>query len=124
MESAPSTSRYLSDAERAILLYVLSADFAGAKELRSQIPSCTVGAAWVEGLPSIDLVIPHTVAAAPVADGQIPVRAEVCGEEGTYLGEICVWVKRGHLASIEYAWVTDNPPKALPATTALTLIHD
>jgi hypothetical protein len=115
-------SRNLSDVERDVLTFMLSADFVGANKLRAQIPHCQVIAVWVDGLPSVDLVVADGVDKAPVVDGQIPVGSEVRDSAGTYLGEILIWVADGCLSAIEHAWVTDDPPTELPAVANLTLI--
>jgi hypothetical protein len=114
--------RNLSDAERDVLTFMLSADFAGAHELRAQIPYCEVIAVWVDGLPSVELAVTGRVKKALLADGEIPIGSEVRDNAGKYLGEILVWVTDGCLSAIEYAWITDDPPAELPAIANLTLV--
>jgi hypothetical protein len=101
---------------------MLSANFEGAVQLRAQMPHTQVVAVWAEGLPSVDLSVPVTVAKAPVADGEIPAGSEVRGSIGEYLGEVLIWVGGGYLSAIEYAWVTDEPPARLPDVTTMKLV--
>jgi hypothetical protein len=122
MTPVPIPPRNLSDAERDVLMFMLSADFVGANELRAQIPDCQVTAVWVDGLPSVDLAVPDGADKAPVADGETPAGSEVRDSAGKYLGEVLIWVTDGCLSAIEYAWVTDDPPAELPAVTNLTLV--
>jgi hypothetical protein len=114
--------RALTRAERDVLDFMLSRDFPGAEELRSQVPVARVVAVWVEGLPSVDLAVPTTVDRAPVPDGPIRNGSEVRDEAGEYVGEVIVWATDGYLSAIEYAWVTDAPPTSLPDVTRMTLV--
>lgn len=123
MAPLPVPPRPLSDAEHTVLKFILSAHFPGAALLRAQIAHTRVVAIWAPKLPSVDLDVPADAAApAPVADGVIPVGAEVRDRAGRYVGEILVWVHDGRLAGIEYAWVTDEPPDRLPETGEMTLV--
>ncbi len=101
---------------------MLSVNFAGADELRAQIPYCQVTGTWVEGLPSVDLTVTGSIGKASVVDGEIPTASEVRNDAGEYIGEITVWVANGYLSAIEYAWVTDNPPLKLPAPSNMKLV--
>jgi hypothetical protein len=108
--------------EREALDFMLSSDFAGAAQLRAQIPHSKVVAVWVEGLPSVDLAVPATVGKAPVDDGEIPAGSEVRDKTGEYLGEVLVWVAGGYLAAIEYSWVTEKAPTRFPDVANMVLI--
>ncbi|MFC1409933.1 hypothetical protein ACEZCY_24675 [Streptacidiphilus sp. N1-12] len=123
MAPEPVPPRILTQAERDVLALLLSADFEGAQELRSQLDHTQVVAVWAAGSPSVDLAVPGGIGKAQVADGEIPVGAEVHDPQGNYLGEITVWVTSGLLSAIEYSWVTDEPPTRLPDTAALRLVQ-
>ncbi|MFJ7218066.1 hypothetical protein [Amycolatopsis sp. NPDC098790] len=116
------TLRELTRAEREVLEFLLSADFAGAEELRAQVPQCRVVAVWAAGQPSVDLAVPETVATARIADGEIPAASEVRDAAGQYVGEVLVWVEGGRLSAIEYAWVTDDAPDRLPDVSKMKLV--
>jgi hypothetical protein len=122
MAPLPISPRNLTSIEREVLGFMLSADFEGAAQLRAQVPHTQVVAVWTEGLPSVDLSVPATVAKAPVADGEIPAGSEVRDAAGEYLGEVLIWVGGGYLSAVEYAWVTDEPPTRLPDTTTMKLV--
>ena len=122
MAPVPIAPRELTRAEREVLEFLVSADFAGADRLRAQIPHCRVVAVWAEGQPSVDLAVPATVAPAPVPDGELPSGAEVRTGAGDYVGEVLVWVGGGYLAAVEYAWVTDEAPDRLPAVSTMKLV--
>jgi hypothetical protein len=122
MAPIPSTPRVLTPAEREVLEFMVSADFAGADRLRAQIPHCRVVAVWAEGRPSVELAVPRIVAPARVPDGELPSGSEVRTSAGEYLGEVLVWVGGGYLAAIEYAWVTDEAPDRLPDVSTMKLV--
>ena len=121
MTPKPIPPRMLTQAERDVLTLMISADFDGAKEIRAQLDQVRAVAVWVDGLPSIDVEVAGDAARAPLADGEIPVGAEVRDEQGEYLGEITVWTTDGFLSAVEYSWVSDEPPTRLPDTAAMTL---
>ena len=122
MAPVPITPRELTRAEREVLEFMLSANFDGVDRLRAQIPHCRVVALWAAGQPSVDLVVPETVAPAQVPDGEIPSGSEVRDRAGRYLGEVLIWVDGGYLSAIEYAWVTDEPPDRLPDVSTMKLV--
>ncbi|WP_157186178.1 hypothetical protein [Nocardia jiangxiensis] len=101
---------------------LLSADFPGAQQLREQVPHAEVVATWGQGSPSVDLVVSHGSVRADIADGEVPVDAQVHDLQGNCTGEITVWVTDGYLAGIEYAWITDDRPQELPPLAQVTLV--
>jgi hypothetical protein len=48
-------------------------------------------------------------------NGPVQIDAEVLDADGVSVGELLVWVEDGYLATLEFAWWTDEPPTALPA---------
>jgi hypothetical protein len=115
------TGRPLSQEELAVLRHILSASFAGAAELRQQLTTATVSGNWEPaGSPSIDIAVPAESPSAHIADGPVPVAAQVIDGTGEYLGELLLWVTGGRLSALEYSWITDEPPSHLPA---LGMIH-
>ena len=105
-------SRQLTDRERQILDMLLSADFPGVEELRAQAQSVT---ARREGL-IIDLVVePGTPKAKVLA--RVPVQAVVDGDG--YDGGLLLYVDEGSLSGLEYWWVTEDPPAAMPPLSAI-----
>ncbi|MEV0171672.1 hypothetical protein AB0I00_11210 [Streptomyces sp. NPDC050803] len=107
--------RPLSTAERALLEHVLSADFAGAAELRGQLDRTEVVASWAPGSVSVDLRVREPVPHAAMPSALVPVDAHVQDASGEYVGELLVWTDGGAtLAALEFAWVTAEPPRSLP----------
>jgi hypothetical protein len=108
--------RPLSDDEDATLRWILwLEDFPGADELRAQVDH--VRATW--GRTTEIKVEVVGGAAAPVADGLLPVGAVVVGEDEKPTGFIGVWVKGGFLRRLEYSWVTDEMPTEYPSPDRL-----
>ncbi len=118
----PVVPRRLTDREAEILRTVLSAEFAGAEQLRTQVSHTEVVATWGEGSPSVDLRVTPGCAPANIVDGEVPVDAQVHDDEGNYIGEITVWTTSGYLSAIEYGWVTDTRPDELPSPWQLKVL--
>lgn len=107
--------RPMSDLQRRVIEHLLSAPFDGAAELRHQLTVARVRGNWKpEGSPSFDIAVPANSPKARIGDGAAPVNAYVTNEEGSYSGELILWIANGKLAGLEYAWVTDSPPRQLP----------
>lgn len=104
--------RPLSDQERALLNLLLSIDFPGVVALREQAKTVE---AHGDGM-FIDLVVDED---APHADviSETPVQADVTGAE--YEGGLIVFVESGRLSALEYWWVTDEMPAAMPPLDAV-----
>jgi len=122
MPPVPVEPRPLNGSERAVLEWILSADFTDAAALRSQLERTEVVAVWGAGSVSVDLRVREPVRHAAMASDLVPVGAHVHDPSGEYVGELLVWTDEGAtLAALEYAWVTDEMPTALPATGAVRL---
>jgi len=123
MPSLPVTPRPLNHSERAVLEHILTADFAGASTLRSQLDRTEVVAVWAPGSVSVDLRVrepaQHTALPFPL----VPVDAHVHDRRsGAYTGELLLWLDSGAtLSALEYAWTTDEMPTGLPATDQVRL---
>jgi hypothetical protein len=88
-----------------VLECVLSADFVGAPELRSQLERTEV----------VALRVREPVQHAAMTSELVPVDAHVHDPSGEYVGELLVWTDAGAtLAALEYAWVADEMPTSLP----------
>ncbi|MFJ9944875.1 hypothetical protein [Streptomyces erythrochromogenes] len=108
--------RPLNADERAMLEHILSAEFVGAWQLRSQLDRTEVVALWGPDSVSVDLQVREPCEHAALATALVPVDAHVHDLSGAYVGEILVWTDRGAtLAALEFAWVTDEMPTSLPA---------
>ncbi|MBW8707154.1 hypothetical protein MBT84_46735 [Streptomyces sp. MBT84] len=108
--------RPLNADERAVLEHILSAEFVGASQLRSQLDRTEVIATWGSDSVSVDLQVREPYEHAALPEALVPVDAQVHDPSGAYAGEILVWTDRGAtLAALEFAWVTDEMPTSLPA---------
>ncbi|MGW2304658.1 hypothetical protein [Streptomyces sp. NPDC001809] len=116
MAPLPIAPRPLNADERAVLAHILSAEFAGASQLRSQLDRTEVIAVWGPGSVSVDLQVQDPCERAALSEALVPVDGDVHDPSGAYMGEILVWTDRGAtLAALEFAWVTDEMPTSLPA---------
>ncbi|MGW2276473.1 hypothetical protein [Streptomyces sp. NPDC001770] len=107
--------RPLNADERAVLEHVLSAEFVGASQLRSQLDGTEVVAVWGPDSVSVDLQVREPCEHAGLRQALVPVDAHVRDRSGAFVGEILVWTDQGDtLAGLEFAWVTDEMPTALP----------
>jgi hypothetical protein len=113
--------RALSSREQAVLDKLLSAEFTGAHELRSQLPEVRATGNWGEESPSIDLEASTGTPAAPIKDGVIPSCGTVTDSSGELFGELLVWVRGGRLSALEFSWYGDTAPTELPDPEFVTV---
>ncbi|MFE5944599.1 hypothetical protein [Streptomyces sp. NPDC056480] len=98
-----------------MLEHILSAEFDGASQLRSQLDRTEVTAVWGPDSVSVDLQVREPCERAALPTELVPVDAPVCDASGSAVGMILVWTDRGAtLAALEFAWVTDEMPTSLP----------
>jgi hypothetical protein len=120
-------TRAFTDRERVLLLTLVS----GAEQeaaMRAQIQESQYGEAWFGGSQSFTIV---PIGAASGSGGESPLGrtpgpcATVLRDgskpaTGTNLiGEVVLWLEGGRLTDLEYWWVTDEMPDALPDPTQL-----
>ncbi|WP_328561667.1 hypothetical protein [Streptomyces coelicoflavus] len=116
MASRPIDPRPLNADERAVLEHILSTEFTGAAQLRSQLDRIEVVAVRGPGSVSVDLRVREPCEHAALPGALVPVDAHVHDPSGPYVGEVLVWTDRGAtLAALEFAWTTDEMPTSLPA---------
>jgi hypothetical protein len=107
--------RQLSDLERQVVARILSVDLPGVVELRDQLELAEVLREWGTMGPSVDIWLPADCARSMCEADLFPADARVTGGDGNYEGELLLWLEGGRLSALEYAWVTDDPPVALPS---------
>jgi hypothetical protein len=113
--STTATGRPLTDLERRVLDHLLSVDFTGVSELREQLSKARVAGNWKpDGSPSFDIQLPPDVPSSSFQGSLAPIAAHVSSAEEPYIGELILWITGGKLSALEYSWITDNPPTALP----------
>jgi hypothetical protein len=105
--------RPLSADEKRVILRILNDDFDGANALRRQVEDAFATRHWIEGLPSIDIMVGESspAASSPVSS---PITRTVIDGSGNPVGFMILWVEEGRISALEYAWVTDDPPTHLP----------
>ncbi|MEV7689986.1 hypothetical protein ACFW1F_12525 [Streptomyces bungoensis] len=106
--------RPLSAMEQRVVGKLLSPDFPGVRELRSQLTEARVTGHWGDRSPSVDLDVPGPAPRAPIADGVIPATGTVTDSSGELFGELLVWVTDGRLSALEFSWYGDIAPTELP----------
>lgn len=109
-------TRPLTEQERAVQLHLLSVPLDGVEALREQAMQASVAGSHA---PSIDLVVSDSAPSVPLADGPLPITADVVDADEQYVGELLLWVKDGRLSALEFAWVTDEPPSTLPPLSSI-----
>jgi hypothetical protein len=118
MEEAES-GRPLREIERKTLEALLSVDFDGAAELRDQIPLARAAESRTAGSPpSFDIAVPPNAPRSILLKKMAPITALAFDPSQEYTGEFILWLADGYLSSLEYAWVTGEAPKDLPALPA------
>lgn len=122
MSATPIQPRALTELESGVITELLSSGAAGAGEFLSQIPFAQVVATWGVGSPSVDLaVLPGAEPASGSTDG-IFASGAVTDRNGAPVGEVILWVENGRLSGIEYAWYTDERPRALPEPAQIEVL--
>ncbi|WP_201298156.1 hypothetical protein [Nocardia sp. CY41] len=112
MSSTPIQPRALTDLETGVVTKLLSSGV--ASEYLRQVPYSQVVATWGLGSPSVDLAVRPGAAQASGSPDGIFASGAVTDRNGSPIGEVMVWVENGWLSGIEYAWYTDERPRALP----------
>ena len=114
--------RNLNDREREVIAHILSVEFDGVAQLRSQLGYATAQESWgPQGSPSFDIDVPPDCEPSSFAENLVPVTADVTDVDGSYEGELLLWVTDGKISALEYAWVTDNMPRQLPDIPSIAL---
>ncbi len=114
--------RALSEHERAVLALLLAAAGPGTEALVAQLDQTRVVAQWAQGSASVDLTVDDDVPRAPQYAGLLPITANVVDESDQQVGELLVWISAaGTLAALEYAWIGDESPTALPRLERIQL---
>lgn len=111
--------RPLTADETELLQYLLRKDLPHVDALRAQVPKTTVLGTWQAGSASVNLSVAPDAVPAPLADGPLPGEVWAYAEDGSTLGTVLLWVVDGVLSAVEYGWVTEEPPAALPPVAQL-----
>jgi len=112
--SKPIEPRPLSKDERALIEFLLSAEFRGRDELRDQLDHVEVVGICECGCGSIDL----NVTGAPVRS---PTESLIPSEAHTEGLDVLVFARGGVLSLLELVFYDDNAPRPFPKPTDLKL---
>jgi hypothetical protein len=117
-------SRPFTEVERRILQRLVSGA-PDAELLLAQIDVAEHDGWWFEGSQSLDISTP--VDAPPYAAGRMLSGGRQIGpgcsvladgslpsSDSNFIGEAFLWLQDGRLSAMEYWWVTDEMPDALP----------
>jgi hypothetical protein len=111
--------RSLRADEQAVLDRLLSRDFKGAHELRTQAGLATVTGKCDCGCPTINLAVsdqaPRADVPGPLALAELTVTPLDGGTEGT----VILFVSEGLMSSLEYVWYGESAPTSWPSIDRL-----
>lgn len=113
-----ASARPVGQLERQIIEHLLSVRFDGVETLREQLRRVSTVRDWTPpGSLSFDIDVP---AAAPIYESPrnlAPISDVVHDDAGAVIGEFLLWLEKGRLSALEYAWVSDQPPGRLPSVS-------
>jgi hypothetical protein len=107
-----------SSGQRAIVLWILNAaQVAGVAELKEQL-------AHIVGIDDklttfLHIEVSPSAPRPAVGDGPFPVRVFVQDNRGEPEGEVILWIMKGYLSALEFAWYTETQPTDWPTTDRL-----
>lgn len=110
--------------ERAVLHFLIRDSAPDAEVLRAQIAAARFVSPWFEGSSSFDFVVAEV---APRLDGTGPITGAGAmvfssahdRSDDTFVGEIFLWKQDGLANSLEFWWITEEMPDALPPLSDL-----
>lgn len=71
----------------------------------------------------LDVKASGTCEGSDLPDGPFPARAFV-PSSAAYQGEIIIWLTDGHVSGLEYAWITDEPPRRWPRPDEMEIVSE
>jgi hypothetical protein len=80
------------------------------------------GALVSNSTPCILDVSGATGGGSDLPDGPFPARTFVPSAAACH-GEIIIWVTKGHLSGLEYAWTSEEPPARWPLPNEMQVAH-
>lgn len=116
-----SNWRGISAEEAAVIVTIVDrSGLSGCGTLIAQLSEAMVSpqTPWI-----LDIVTAHAGSATTFADGPFPARALV-PSHAEYRGEVIIWISAGRISGLEYAWVTDDPPKQWPLPEEIEVVSE
>jgi hypothetical protein len=112
-------ARDLTDDERMVITRMLSLEgLRGGSELLAQAPHTRVAGGHVTSF-NLEVEAP---AVAAVPDGALAVQGDVYDPSAGAIGMMFLFVSGGRLDSMDYSWVTDDPPTAFPPASWVRVV--
>jgi hypothetical protein len=118
VEIAP---RQLTHEERGVLALLLSRDFPGVEDLRSQSREVVVVGRCECGCPSIALAHPGTSSRGKST--LTPFEGRVVGHHGAPPIELLLFTDDGQLSYLELVWYGESAPGSWPHIDAIDLVE-
>ena len=115
--------RALTEHERCVLGFLLSADMAGVAALRQQVEAAAVVGRCACGCPSIDLQVAEGSPRSALPNGLFPSEAVASPVSDEPPGNIILFLQDGCLSYLEYVYYSDDVPLAWPAVERLSLVR-
>ena len=118
------SARDFTPHERAVLDFLVRDSVPDAAVLREQIAVARFVKPWFERSSSFDFVVadsaPRMIGTGPLVEAGASVYADAEDRcDTSYVGEIFLWKEDGLANSLEFSWVTDEMPDALPSISHL-----
>jgi hypothetical protein len=110
--TASASGEERTAAVRELLAHILLArEFDGQRDVLVQL-----GALRVVGGPVtfVELSVDSAAPVSALPDGPLPIPVWVVDEHDHAVGTMVVWLAGGYLSALEYGWMTNEPPAALP----------
>lgn len=115
----------LSDAEKKVLLHLLSPDFPGVEELRVQVDHAEVVGECDCGCPTIDIGVAQSAAPRSLrlsGTGPLPYEGYAASDEGDPAGGIILFCSDGFISGLEYYPMKDPSPANWPDPACVELV--
>lgn len=109
--------RPLSDAERKIVILLLSTEFPGVEEMRAQVDHARVVGVCDCGCPTIDIEVSEGAAPRSLrlsGVGPLPYEGYVGSDGGDPVGGIILFCSDGFLSGLEYYPMREPSPTEWP----------
>src|SRR6187455_1997163 len=103
--------RAMTEEERAVIDFLLGAEFPGVESLREQARHATVTGLCGCGCPSFGLLVDRALAEQAPTLGH-PVRAEADSPDEPF--SLLLFTERGWLDGVELVWYGEAPPSTFP----------
>jgi hypothetical protein len=116
--------RPLSDAEKCIIDFLLSQEFPGADELRSQVDQTLAIGKCDCGCPTINLKVAESAPRSLPQSGRgpLPYEGSVAPGGDDPVGGIILFSSDGYLSSLEFYGFEDSPPHDWPNLDQIDLV--